>query len=291
MKKFVNIMLFCMIFAVGQAYAQDSISFVQANETYAETRTNTNDLQQLIPLLSALSEKMSEGGEVPEPKGTFPVIGKSKFAQHHHIYQTIEISTIVGKDKDRDDDSDDVQDNKATDGTSTQTTDVISNLNLGMNIGYRLLFVPGIVQGENLVVNRFGFAYSVGLIAAFDRQDDYDVTCDFLGKVGIETGNGHAIGMGVDYLIGTGKTAGTLFFENDPAPYPYTMWCFKQGFQVWLNTNLLTTAMGDADILAFGRFVHSKNPLDDLELAEDGISNFWLEESWQFGVTFRVTLK
>ena len=304
MRKVFAIML-CMIFAVCSAYAQNLEEIEEQVDTLtvqqpisAETDVvpesdaspqyaTKSDLAELSSLLTAIGNKMLEGDAPETGKLTFPVEGKTKFARSHYIYQTIEISPIAGKDKDPDDgdDGDDVN----HDGKNDNIPDVMSNLNLGMNIGYSLIFVPGKINGDMLEINRFGFAYSTGFIASFDRQDNYDVTCDFLGKFGLETGNGHALGIGVDFLLGGGKTAGTIYDLDDEelTPEYYTMWCFKQGVQVWLKTNLLTTAIKNTDILAFARFVHSSNPQNDDELLKANLFNQWIEESWQFGVTLR----
>ena len=227
----------------------------------------------------------------PEINLTVPVMGTGKFFQKHYIYQTVEISTIVGKDKDEAQDSfDDSDEVSGSSSRNNNLPDIVKNLNLGMNIGYSLIFVPGKIKDDLLEINRFGFAYSAGFIAAFDRQDEYDVTCDFLGKIGVETGNGHALGIGVDLLLGGGKSAGVTYVEVDDEwqSYPYTKWCFKQGMQVWLNTNLLTTGIKNTDILAFGRFVYSKDPQgDEITDTEDITLDNWIEESWQFGITLR----
>lgn len=246
--------MLCMIFAFCAAYAQtDSNVLTSASDT--------------------LSIKV-------------PLHGKSRFAQSHYIYQTAEISMLVGHDKNRDDND---ANQGATDGDSFTAPDIISGLNKGMNIGYSLIFVPGTIKNDELELNRFGFAYSTGFVAAFDRQDDYDVTCDFLFKLGVETGNGHALGVGLDGLIGGGKSSGTMYDLNDETQTPnnYTMWCYKYGAQLWIKTNLLTTNVENSDILVFARFVDSKNPQNDNLLWENGIYNDWIEESWQFGVMFR----
>ena len=217
-----------------------------------------------------------------------PIEGKTKFANRHHIYQTLEISTIAGKDKDLDgDDSDDA--GSRTDGL-VDPPDLISNLNAGMNIGYSMVFVPGEIRDNQLFINRFGFAYSVGFIAAFDQQDQYDVTCDFLGKIGIETGNGHNVGIGVDLLLGGGKTANTTYcwLGEEWDQIHGTVWCYKKGLQVWLRTNLIATSFSNTDVVVFGRFVKSSTP-DGVDEFEDSCFDVYMEESWQFGLTFKYT--
>ena len=254
---------------------------------------STAELQQVSLLLSKLSDKMLEGEEdYPiDQKKSVPVVGNSRFAKSHYIYQTLEISTLAGKDKDDDEsDADGLTGAGADGGNRGDVTEgLIKELNMGMNIGYRMIFVPGKVNGDMLEINRFGFAYSVGLLAAFDSQNSYGITCDFMLKLGVETGNGHPLGIGIDGLWGGGKSTGTYYFwdDDDFEPYYYTDWCYKYGMQVWLKTNLLTTSIKNTDILVFARYIRSLNPDDETDDDIIGILNYWNEESWQFGVTLR----
>ncbi|HCU59462.1 MAG TPA: hypothetical protein DIC64_05755 [Alphaproteobacteria bacterium] len=295
-----------MMFALGFAYAQtneevdvqsDTLQTItpqmQADVDYPseEKAVTKSDLLQLSALLSSVGQQMLKE-DVSDPKESFFMIGKTK------VIQTVEISTIAGKDRDMDTEEGDkalaeydearAQETQTT-GNNREVPDVISNLNLGMNIGYSMIFIPGRIDDDLWAPNKFGFAYSTGFIASFDREDNKEVTCDFLWKLGVETGNGHTLGIGVDLLLGGGKTAGTAFDLQDAelVSAPYTAWCFKQGVQVWLKTNLLTTSIKNTDILAFARFVRSQNPYNDEELLKDNILNLWKEESWQFGITLR----
>ena len=244
---------FSVIFAVCQAYAQTVDALLQASEAASETEF------------------------VPEVNIKVPIKGDSKFSRKFYTYQTLEFSTIAGKDKDQSDDEA-VEKSQGISG-------IINDLNVGLNVGYSMIFVPGRVVDDQLELNRFGFAFSTGLLAAFDHQDEYDVTCDFLLKLGVETGNGHALGIGLDMLLGGGKSAGAMYDEE--VSYPYTMWCWKRGAQMWLKTNLLTTGIKNMDILAFARFVYSQNPDKDEGVANPELMTLWLEESWQFGITLR----
>ncbi len=232
----------------------------------------------------------------------FPVEGKSKFMQKHHVTQRLEISMIVGKDKNEnieEDASSDFQDN--SDGVDNLSK-YENKTNFGLNIGYSLVFVPGHIEGDQLRLNKFGFGYSAGLVASFDKQDYYGVTCDFLLKLGVETGNGHQMGIGIDALVGTGKSCGNLYYSglddssgnNEPADEsvyedwaePYTAWCFKYGAQLWVRSNLLRTSLSNTDIRLFARYVYSVNPNNINELEKYGIDDVWSGESWQFGITF-----
>ena len=254
MKKLIALVFFT-IFAVCQTYAQ------------IENEATPQDTLNFGPTTTRI---------------VVPVMGKNQFTKHHLIYQELGFSTIAGKDNDRDTDSDSAP--KGTDGQSSNLPNLDEQLNLGLNVDYTLKFVPGTIDGDNLVLNRLGFAYSAGIVAAFDRQDDLGITCDFMAKIGIEAGNGHALGVGLDGLIGTGKSSGTFYLEGED-PEGFTEWCLKYGAQFWVKTNLLTTSIPNTDILMFARFIYSKDPLTNIDLGD--IYAVWHEEAWTFGITLR----
>lgn len=226
------------------------------------------------------------------PLDEVPVFGRSKFSRRHYITQRLEISIIGGSDNDSEEGTglhsayksdEDVDDAKSA-GT---------NFNYGLNVGYSLVFVPGRIEGETLKLNRLGLGYSLGLVASFDRQDYYGTTCDFLGKLGVEAGNGHKMGIGLDFLIGTGKTAGEYSFSiqdedgsTEDVDLPYTSWCLKYGAQLWVRSSMLNVSIKNADVRLFARYVYSKNPENEDELLNQGIICNWIEESWSFGLTF-----
>lgn len=221
-----------------------------------------------------------------------PVRGKSKFARRHHIYQTLDISPSVSVDKDPD------LPEYTSNGQEVDDDQVASPTGVGLNFGYSLIFVPGHEENGQLRLNRMGFAYNVGLLASFSRQDKYGTTCNFLLKSGIETGNGHMMGIGFDVLGGYGKSAGDTYLmvyeenDEDDLATPYTEWCWQYGAQLWMRSNLLHTAIRNVEMLIFARFIRSVNPdkyppsyIDQ----ENKVSfeNYWKDESWSFGVTFR----
>ena len=268
--------MLCMVFALGMSYAQTVDDEVNINDETPDIQTHQDAVAYF-----------SNDNPMADFQITVPIMGKSKFARSHYIYQTVEISTIFGKDKNSDEgDNDDAGRVSAI----PDAPDIESQLSAGLNIGYSLIFVPGKIQDDGLLINRFGFAYSTGFIAAFDNQKDYGVTCDFLFKLGVESGNGHPLGIGIDLLAGGGKTAaGFHVFENDAWQTDFqTLWCFKYGAQVWLNTSFLTTGIKNSDILAFARFVGSKAPASIRQFDEyDNVDCEWNDEAWNFGITFR----
>jgi hypothetical protein len=175
----------------------------------------------------------------------------------------------------------------------------VPGLNVGANFGYSVVFVPGYQENDQLLLNRFGFAYSVGVIFQFDNEKKVGVTCDFLGKIGVETGFNKPIGVGVDFLFGGGKTAQAVVdvtnvdFENpdvdDLIITQENLWCAKTGTQLWLRLNFLTKSVNNFDTALFTRFVYSFRPYSDAEYAHraemyDEIA-FWQHESWSFGFT------
>ncbi len=292
MKKTITFMLGMFICICGFAQTEEESTSLpeqglteEVGAPQVQSSLQASDLQQLSDILNRLGGQMLQTEVDPDAPIQYPLRGKSRFARKHYIYQTVEISTIAGKDKDISQGSD-------IDDSANNPTDMISKLNFGMNIGYSMIFVPGQIKDDRLEINRFGFAYSLGTVASFDRQEDYGVTCDFLAKFGVETGNGHSLGIGFDAMIGTGKSPG-VFYELNPKdpddndPNYYTSWCFKYGSQIWLKTNLVTTKIKNTDMLVFARLVYSQNPYDDDALLQNGFDNYWLEESWQFGVTLR----
>ena len=307
-------MALCAVFAVCQAYAQENIEgvdqevmpMVDSSQTPEVTPQNPpqtppqeqSDLAQTNALLTQLVQQMmSEDSPIQKwdpinGKIVMPIQGKSKFAQKHFIYQQVGISTNANKDKDMDpssEDSDMSSDQaKKVDGAS----DIVSKLGFGLNIDYTLTFVPGRITDAGLELNKMGFAWSVGYLAAFDRQDKYEVTCDFMAKFGIVAGAEHPLGVGIDFLFGGGKSAGTMFDLDDEKPEEdpdyYTEWCWKFGSEVWIKTNILQTSIPNTDILVFARYVRSINPYnDDLLLKEQKLFNMFNEESWVFGMTLR----
>ena len=290
-KKFVVIL--CMMVCAYEMFAQTEYSYLDTIPK-SETVEQNSSTQELIFLLRefnahALAEQQLQ---IPDyDKIYVPVCGDSKFAQRHHIMQRLEISMLGGADKDDDNpDADDVAD--AAKGK--EESDPVNPMNIGFNIGYSAVFVPGKTEKGKLHLNRFGFAYSLGFLAALDRQEKFGITFDFLGKVGLETGNSHAMGLGVDFLFGGGKSA-VLTALPFTADFTYkdhdTEWCLKYGFQIWLRSNLLHANIQNTDVRLFVRYVYSQNPTNemDLDFDRDGVPSgyyIWNPESWQFGLTY-----
>jgi len=298
MKKVIA--LLCMAFAVCSAYAQtneeveeqvDTLVTVTPQEiadvdpeTSLDQPATKADMAEFSAQLLALGEKMMASDAV-QPQT--PVVGK------HRICQTLEIAPIAGKDKDPNDGGDD---DRNHDGKADNLPDIASNINLGMNIGYTISFVPGKMVDGKFKDNPLGFAYNTGFIAAFDHQDKYEITYDFLGKFGLETGHDHTLGIGVNLLFGGGKSAGTFFDLDDIEdgkegdniqlePEEYTMWCMKTGVEIRVRINLLTTNVKNMDVYAFARFVYSFNPQNDDELLKQNIINIWSPESFSSGIS------
>ena len=302
--------MLCMTLAVCQAYAQEE-SVDTISTPQQESTLSLKDLR-IDELISLLNEMKSDESDKPI---FVPVMGKRKFARKHYIYQTFELSTLMGKDRD----SDDAGGAASARGNGNGAPGFVADMNIGLNVGYSLMFVPGKVEGDQLRLNRFGFGYGTGIVASFDHQNQYDVTCDFLLKFGVETGVGRPFGIGLDFLVGGGKTARTEYqFDIDKAeadatgntdgnedgqtvlapdeddyeddPECSTEWCWKYGAQLWVKTNFLQTKMKNTDVLMFVRYVRSvdKYSMDDqINLFNAGILTLFPEESWQFGITVR----
>ena len=321
MKKLLFITL-CVMFCLCSAYAQndyesevdefeevvnDSSDVPKAKPKFArknyvptyqqqeQDRTGA-ELQEISSLIAQLKELTMRGdsaanAQLEVPENIYkPIRGKSKFARRHFIYQTLDISPTVSTDKDPD------QPDYTSNGQDVDEDQLDSPMALGLNFGYSLIFVPGREEDGQLRLNRMGFAYNLGLVASFSRQEKYGTTCNFLLKSGIETGNGHPMGIGFDILGGYGKSAGDTYltiYEEDDADdlaTPYTEWCWQYGAQLWLRSNLLHTGINNAEMLIFARFVRSVNPnKDETSYISDNIAfdNYWKDESWSFGITLR----
>lgn len=291
MKKFLFTII--MVVCANGMFAQTEVgdSIVGSKKVYKPETVvvNAEDMAKLVNTFQQYAaQAQNEDGE---DLTIVPVVGKNKFAMRHRIAQRLEVSVIGGSDSD-DGDSGTMQSSYKTQDDVYDDLQDGGKFNYGLNIGYSLLFVPGKVQGDSLRLNRLGMAYSFGLVASFDRQEYYGVTCDFLGKIGFEAGYGHKMGIGMDFLLGTGKSAGDYDFmleengEKFNVNTPYTKWCLKYGAQLWIRSNLLKASVKNTDIRLFVRYVYSKNPENPAQLAEEGVICNWKKESWTFGLTF-----
>ena len=173
----------------------------------------------------------------------------------------------------------------------TEKKDVSTGV--GLTFGSTLVFVPGKKADNRLKVNSMGFAYSFGFIAALEKSEKYDLTCNFLLKAGVEIGNQHAMGVGVDVLAGYGKGKGDLFFYEGiiekPEPIKtmtYTSWAPQFGAQIWFRTGLLREKLQGIEILTCFQFLYVKNP--NLMTAVSNIHrNVWKPEVLSVSIMVR----
>lgn len=255
-----------------------------------QTRDNMEELKALLREFNknALAEEQLEQ---PDYNNMYvPIKGRTKFTRRQSISQRLEISALGGMDNDEDPGGSYGMEDYREDIKNGDKDDSHS-FNIGLNIGYSLVFVPGHIEGNRLKLNSFGWGYSLGFIASVDKQDKYGTTCDLLTKIGMETGNGHAMGIGLDFLFGSGISAATICFDNndiDMTDYD-TRWCWKYGFQLWVRSNMLHANIKNADIRLFARYVFSIDPTNDDDFIVDGKEYgyyLWSPDSWQFGLTF-----
>ena len=300
MKKSVLLAILMVVCANGM-FAQtedisDSTDIVSSESTAnSESIVDRLSKEDMLELLKAFHEIALESqSDTTDILTEVPVRGSKKFLRRNYITQRLELSIIGGSDNDGTGKSESITSTYKTKDDVDDARSNGSNFNYGLNIGYSVSIVPGKIRGDTLKLNRFGLGYSFGLLASFDRQEYYGTTCDILLKVGGEAGSGHKLGIGIDALVGSGKTAGEYEFEvkdaNDNvsnAALPYTRWCFKYGAQLWIRSNLLNVPAKNTDVRLFVRFVHSVNPESPEMLKNnDIICNKWMGESWSFGLTF-----
>ena len=289
--------MFIMMVCVNGMFAQTE-NVATSTDSSAKGSVNI-EKEDLMELLKVLSEQ--------EPQQMLPIQGRTKFTRRHHIFQRLEISAMGGSDQQEDLDMDDHSD-QLENGQNSDPNQV----HLGLNFGYSLGFIPGRIVDDKLRLNSFGFGYSFGFIAAVDSQEKFGATCDFLAKLGVETGYNHAFGIGIDALIGGGTSAVTMAFDasddastdaiNAPdapdapdASYSQPMtdydtrWCLKYGFQISLRSNLLHANIKNTDVRIFARYIYSVDPTNDNDFMFDGkqIGYYvWSPDSWQIGLSF-----
>jgi len=196
-----------------------------------------------------------------------------------YLYPTLDMCTSLSRDKHMPKEET-IEEDQASTG-------------LSLNFGASVIFVPGQPIDDRLKVNKIGFAYNVGLLSSFEKSEKYDVTCDFLAKVGVEIGNQRALGIGFDLLAGGGKSKGDILFfndvvlENEPQKVvPYTAWCFKYGGQIWFRTGLLQDKLQGIEILTFAQLIFAKNPNITTPVSKVHMTK-WKDENWKFGVMIR----
>lgn len=255
-----------------------------------KSKDNFEDMEAMFRRFNAMAMANQQvETKTDNSKIYFPVEGKRKFWRRHHIVQQISISGLTGDDKDAEEEE---PTGKVSGEDYQDQQDKHKDGHLGGSIDLSFLLVPGVIEGDNLRINKFGVGYSLGLIAAFDNQKHYGVTCDFLFKLGVETGYAHKMGIGLDALLGTGKSGGISYEISDDAKDdddiyadPYTKWCLKYGAQLWIRSSLLSSGIANTNVRLFVRYVYSPNPEPDYETYNGGvIINNWMEESWQIGL-------
>ena len=278
MKKFLFIAL-CAMFCLSSA-AQNEVESDSTNieESVVSTETTGSMYDMVQGYSSFTAGNLTEGRDMVYP------LGKQRgLFKKHHLEQAVEIYPTISTDK-----------VSQADVMSSINLDDINNTGVGLSFGYSLGFIPCYEEGGKLHMNKAGFVYSVGLIVSFTRSDRYGTTCDFLGKVGLETCRNRKLGLGGDFLFGYGKASGDIFwFDNiatDEAPKsssPYNTWTPKYGGQVWVKTGLLGNSFkSNADILLFARLVLNKEP-NDITPTSQVHFNVWRKETWSFGVILR----
>ncbi len=294
MKKLLFIALSAMFCVSVNAQNEDGVAVentaTSVSSASSQLEEQLNELAALIEAYREMSLKVdSAAADTTAAKGYVPIRGKSKFMRRNFFYQTLDISTSLATDNDPD------LPEQTSNGQDIDENQLNSPTSFALNFGCSWTFVPGHEEGDMLKLNPLGFAYSCGVMAMFSKQDKYGTVCSFLLKGGIETGNGHAMGVGADIMGGYGKSTGDTYkivyeeHDADRLATPYTEWCWQYGAQIWFRNNLLSTAVKNSEMLIYARFVRSVNPHSTSTYTSDTLSydDFWKGENWSFGVTFR----
>lgn len=263
-----------------------------AQETGSEVGTNLT-LSELSQKLDATMGELSDLKSLYEAKSNevhaVPLNGKNWKKRGMYVYPVLEICTGVSSNKAKAD-TEMMSLVKVEDAGESTTS-------FALEFGGGFTFVPGKVVGDSLVINPYGFAFNTSFLTSFCKSDNYDMTCDFLGKIGVELGNGHAFGFGVDALGGYGKGIGDFVLFNPSITDPdatttihhYTEWCWEFGGQVWFRTGILSKALTGLEVLTFARLVWSVDPGDVKQFSQVH-ANFFKKENWSFGVSFRYKI-
>ena len=282
MKKVLFVAL-CAMFCLGSAAQNDEFKEVTDSvATGEDTNSIPVDQNSMLGMVQGYSPIGLDAAPINE-KLTYP-LGKGLFKKHH-IEHALELCPSISKSK--------VSQSELLSG---ENIDEITDTGFGLNFGYSVIFVPGYEKNGKLHPNKFGIAYSVGLITSFSVSDRYGTLCDFMGKIGVEACHNHRMGIGMDFLVGYGKSAGDVFWYNniveDPAPTsvsPYAMWGKKFGGQIWIKTGLLGKTFSKTDVLLFARLVKAIDP-GEISKASMNHRNLWREENWSFGVILRYRM-
>lgn len=306
MKKFVLAIIFMAVCASGM-HAQTDVDTVNINvEATSEELSNANGASgsksskiekkesidnyeygvASLQKFNAVALANQRAATSPNER-YFPLERKSKY---HHV-QKLYVSFMGGGDDDGEDNTSCSAKNFSNDEYEEQQ-EKFNKGNFGISVDYSFGIYPGTIEGDNIKINKYGFGYDLGVVAAFDNQEHYGVTCDFLLKAGIETGYGHKMGIGFDLLGGTGKSGGMSYYLDDDLKDwddidtdSYSKWCLKYGAQLWIRTSILSTGIKNSNIRLFIRYVNSPNPGPEQEPYKGGVKlNNWLKESWQYGL-------
>ncbi|MBR1605679.1 MAG: hypothetical protein IJ660_06200 [Alphaproteobacteria bacterium] len=283
-----------------ESQTQDSLPDIEVMRRAEKPTPKQDNLEEVALLLHKFHEYAQAENKLDasEINLLVPCQGKGWFGRHFNITQQVGLSISAGADKNEDiDDMGDYANNIDNDKQDHGS-------NLGFDVEYSRTYQPGKLIGDSLKLNRFGLAYSWGMLVSVDKQEKYGETSDILLKLGIETGKGHTMAVGADFLFGTGTSAVTLVFDRttygqtdsqtdsdyDYSMYDYdTRWCLKYGFQFWLKSKLLHTGIKNTDIKLFVRCVYSVDPTNDSDFLVGNKQTgyyLWSPESWCIGLKF-----
>ena len=298
MKKKVYFIALMAMFCVQGIWAQeveemDSVPTPHESGKEAVTQVkkikeaDVQEIQAQLAEMRDIFDKMKESYEKDSFDPDKPIF-KPPVKGKHYRYQVLTFAPMGGASKDKGDNilpSSGVGEERFDD--ADEQTDQQSSF--GLNFGWEMINVWGKNTENGFQLNKYGFAWSYGFIGDYKVQGSEHLF-SFMGKIGVEAGNSHRMGIGIDALVGFGKGFGfeyDLDFPEDD-PDSYSKWCPKVGFQISVRTGIIKSVVKNADMNLFLRYdrLFSSDGFD----VEKNTYKFGHEEEWNVGMVFKFRI-
>ena len=298
MKKiyFIAIAIFCVQGIWAQMEEMDSVPVPAPSESSKEAvksqvrKQKEADVQEMKKQLEEMNNLFNEMKSFYQKDDFNPEtpIYKPPVKGKHYRYQVLTFAPMGGVSKDKGDNIlplSGVAEERFDD--ADEQTDQQSSF--GLNFGWEMINVWGKNTENGFQLNKYGFAWSYGFIGDYKVQGSEHLF-SFMGKIGVEAGNSHRMGIGIDALVGFGKGFGfeyDLDFPEDD-PDSYSKWCPKVGFQISVRTGIIKSVVKNADMNLFLRYdrLFSSDGFD----AKKNTYKFGHEEEWNVGMVFKFRI-